>query len=117
MTSGNVQRDIGKKLVNLVLHKYLDSSNLQPINSLLGEFINDLEKAIDGWSRLVYYGAFAVSMKKEMEFMSNTKKEIEIKDKKHLEVAAFGDITTQQTITCLKSTIETLEQGVKYVQI
>ena len=48
MTSGNVQRDIGKKLVNLVLHKYLDSSNLQPINSLLGEFINDLEKAIDG---------------------------------------------------------------------
>ena len=37
--------------------------------------------------------------------------------KEHLEVAAFGDITTQQTITCSKSTIETLEQGVKYVQI
>ena len=48
MISGSVQRDIGKKLVNLVLHKYLDSSNLQPINSLLGGFINDLEKAIDG---------------------------------------------------------------------
>ena len=37
--------------------------------------------------------------------------------KEHLEVAAFGGITTQQTITCSKSTIETLEQGVKYVQI
>ena len=31
-------------------------------------------------------------------------------------MAAFGGITTQQTITCSKSTIETLEQGVKYVQ-
>ena len=56
-------------------------------------------------------------MRKEMEFMSNTKKEIEIKDKEHLEVADFEGITTQQTITCSKSTIETLEQGVKYVQI
>ena len=65
----------------------------------------------------MYYGAFAVSMRKEMEFMSNTKKEIEIKDKEHLEVADFEGITTQQTITCSKSTIETLEQGVKYVQI
>ena len=37
--------------------------------------------------------------------------------KEQLEVAAFEDITTQQTITCSKSTIETLEQGVKYVQI
>ena len=42
----------------------------------------------------MYHGAFAVSMRKEMEFMSNTTKEIEIKDKEHLEVAAFGDITT-----------------------
>ena len=63
----------------------------------------------------MYYGAFAVSMRKEMELMSNTKKEIEIKDKEHLEVAAFGDITTQQTITCSKSTVEILQQGVKYV--
>ena len=47
MISGSVQRDIGKKLVNVVLHKYLDCSGLQPINSLLGGFINDLEKAID----------------------------------------------------------------------
>ena len=47
MISGSVQRDIGKKLVNLVLHKYLDRPDLQPINSLLGGFINDLEKAID----------------------------------------------------------------------
>ena len=37
--------------------------------------------------------------------------------KEHLKVAAFGDITTQQTITYSKSTVETLEQGVKYVQI
>ena len=48
MISRSVQRDIGKELVNLVLHKYLDRSDLQPINSLLGGFINDLEKAIDG---------------------------------------------------------------------
>ena len=33
------------------------------------------------------------------------------------EVAAFGDITTQQTITWSKSAIKKLEQGVKYVQI
>ena len=37
----------------------------------------------------MYYGAFAVSISKEMEFMSNTKKEIEIKDKEHLEVTAL----------------------------
>ena len=48
MISGSVQRDIGKKLVNLGLHKYLDHSDLQPINSLVGGFINDSEKAIDG---------------------------------------------------------------------
>ena len=48
MILGSIQRDIGKKLVNLVLQKYLDRSDLQPINSLLGGFINDLEKAIDG---------------------------------------------------------------------
>ena len=30
----------------------------------------------------MYYGAFAVSMRKEMEFMSNTKKEIEIKKRR-----------------------------------
>ena len=47
MISG-IQTDIAKKLVNLVLHKYLDHSDLRPINSLLGGFINDLEKAIDG---------------------------------------------------------------------
>ena len=52
-----------------------------------------------------------------MEFMSNTTKEIEIKDKEHLEVAAFGDITTQQTITCSKSKIETLEQGVNMFKL
>ena len=63
----------------------------------------------------VYYDAFAVSMWKEMEFMSNTKKQIEIKDKKHLKVAAFGDITTQQTITCSNSIIEALEKVVKNV--
>ena len=44
MISGSVQRDIGKKLANVVLHKYLDRSDLQPINSLFGGFINDLEK-------------------------------------------------------------------------
>ena len=82
MISRSVQRDIGKELVNLVLHKYLDRSDLQPINSLLGGFINDLEKAIDGQSRLVYYGAFAVSMRKEMEFMSITKKKVEIKKRR-----------------------------------
>ena len=48
MISGSVQRDMGKKWVNLVLHKYLDRSDLQPIKSLLGGFINGLEKAIDG---------------------------------------------------------------------
>ena len=48
MISGFVQRGSEKKLVNLVLHKYLDRSDLQPINSLLGGFIKDLEKAIDG---------------------------------------------------------------------
>ena len=48
MISGGIQRDIGKKLGNLVLQKYLDRSDLQPINSLHGGFINDLEKAIDG---------------------------------------------------------------------
>ena len=48
MILGSIQRDIGKKLVNLVLQKYLDRSDLQPVNSLLGGFINDLEKAIDG---------------------------------------------------------------------
>ena len=48
MISGSAQRDIGKKLVNLVLHKYLDRSDLQPINSLLGGFIHDWEKAIGG---------------------------------------------------------------------
>ena len=37
----------------------------------------------------MYYGAFAVSISKEIEFMPNTKKEIEIKDKEHLEVADF----------------------------
>ena len=37
--------------------------------------------------------------------------------KEHLEMAAFGAITTQYTIICSKSTIETLEQGVNYVQI
>ena len=52
---------------------------MQSINSLLGGFINDLDKAIDGQSSLVYYGAFTVSVRKEIEFMSNTKKEIEIK--------------------------------------
>ena len=82
MISGSVQRDIGKKLVNLVLHKYLDRPDLQPINSLLGGFINDLEKPIHGYYRLVYYGAFAVSMRKEMESMSNTKKEKEIKKRR-----------------------------------
>ena len=54
-------------------------------------------------------------MRQEMELMSNTKKEIEIIDKEHREVAAFGDITTKQTITCSKSTVEILQQGVKYV--
>ena len=44
MISGSVQSDIGKKLANLGLHKYLDRSDLQPINRLLGGFINDLEK-------------------------------------------------------------------------
>ena len=48
MISGSVQRDIGKKLVELVLHKYFDCSDLQLINSLLGIFIKDLEKATDG---------------------------------------------------------------------
>ena len=48
MISGSIQRDTGKKLDNLVLDKYLDRSDLQPINSLLGGPINDLEKAIDG---------------------------------------------------------------------
>ena len=52
-----------------------------------------------------------------MEFMPSTKKEIEINDKEHLEVADFEGIATQQIITCSKSTIKTLEQGVKYVQI
>ena len=84
MISGSVQWDIGKKLVNLVLHEYLDRSKLQSINSLLGGFINDLEKAIDGQSRLVYCGAFGVSMRIDMEFMSYTKKEIEIKKNLHL---------------------------------
>ena len=30
----------------------------------------------------MYYGAFAVSMRKEMEFMTNTRKEIEIKKRR-----------------------------------
>ena len=74
MISGSLQSDIGKKLVNLVLHKYLNRSDLQPTNSLLCGFTNDLEKTVDG--------AFALSMRKEMEFMSNTKKEIEIKERR-----------------------------------
>ena len=69
MISGSVQTDIGKKLVNLVLHKYLDRS------------LSTTEKR-QQTGNLVYYGAFAVSMRKEMEFMSNTKKEIEIKKRR-----------------------------------
>ena len=41
-----------------------------------------MDKAIDGQSSLVYYGAFTVSVRKEIEFMSNTKKEIEIKKRR-----------------------------------
>ena len=46
MISGSVQRDIGKKLANLVLHKYLYRSDLQPINSLLGGFITTWKRRV-----------------------------------------------------------------------